>query len=202
MDDAARIITESTGCTVEQANAAISALIRSGWTPPAAAPSRGDNGSASHVAWSLDDLPAGTLLTAHTDGACSGNPGPGGWAVVFSVGGTVAGEHCGSEAESTSNRMELVAVREAIRLAPAGVPLEVMADSRNAVMWLTGGYKRKHPAVIQLCSEIDRLVAERSAAGAPDVTFTHVQGHAGNVLNERADKLATGAIERARKVRG
>jgi ribonuclease HI len=55
----------------------------------------------------------------------------------------VAGEHCGRQLDTTNNQMELVAVREAIRLGPAGISLDVMTDSRI-------GYKRKHPAVIRL----------------------------------------------------
>jgi hypothetical protein len=55
----------------------------------------------------LVNLPASTVLTAHTDGACSGNPGPGGWSVVFSVAGAIVGEFAGCDADTTNNRMEL-----------------------------------------------------------------------------------------------
>jgi hypothetical protein len=58
------------------------------------------------------------VIIAHTDGACSGNPGPGGWAVVFSQGGKEVAEHSGGALATTNNRMELTAVREALRRAP------------------------------------------------------------------------------------
>jgi hypothetical protein len=74
MDHAARIIAEITGCTIDQTHAVISALIESGWSPPEVRmdqpPPKGD----AVARRSLVDLPAGTVLTAHTDGACSGNP--------------------------------------------------------------------------------------------------------------------------------
>jgi RNase H len=57
------------------------------------------------------------VIIAHTDGACSGNPGPGGWAVVFSQGGKEVAEHSGGSLATTNNRMELTAVREALKRA-------------------------------------------------------------------------------------
>ena len=68
-------------------------------------------------------MPNDGTLTAHTDGACSGNPGPGGWAVVFSNAGIIVGEHSGHAALSTNNRMEVTGVREAIRLVQPVPPL-------------------------------------------------------------------------------
>lgn len=90
---------------------------------------------------------AGGVLTAHTDGACSGNPGPGGWAVVFSRGGVVLSERAGSRVgATTSNQMELMAIREAVSRAPLDVDLEIVTDSQNAIGWLSLGWKRNKPA--------------------------------------------------------
>ena len=144
----------------------------------------------------LANAPAGAVLTAHTDGACSGNPGPGGWSAVFSVGGVVIAEASGSEGRTTNNRMELQGALEAVRRAPAGVALEIVTDSRNVIGWLSGGWKRKEPAIAALCGEFDAARAARVAVGGASVAFRHVMGHQGNALNERADKLATGAVKR------
>jgi ribonuclease HI len=113
---------------------------------------------------------------------------------VFSVSSTIVGEFSGRDADTTNNRMELTAAREAIRRAPADVALEVLTDSQLVVGWLGRGWKRNNPGVAALCREIDALRAERASAGGGAVTFRHVRGHNGDPLNERADVLATGAI--------
>jgi ribonuclease HI len=92
--------------------------------------------------------------------------------------------------------MELTAVREAIRQAPLGAALAITTDSKNVIGWLSQGWKRNDPAIAKLCGEIDALRLERAKAEGGAVTFHHVLGHQGNALNERADKLATGAIKR------
>jgi ribonuclease HI len=127
-------------------------------------------------------------LVANTDGACSGNPGPGGWAVVFSQGGTVLDELRGGALATTNNRMELTAVREALRQAPADVAVEVVTDSQNVIGWLSKGWKRNDPEIVAICREIDPLLAARK------VTFRWVKGHNGDPLNERVDRLAVAAI--------
>jgi ribonuclease HI len=189
------IIAELTGCTPKQAQAALDALIGKGWAPPrqpwcteAAEPATPS---------AAEDQPAKGVLTAHTDGACSGNPGPGGWAVVFSRSGNVVGECSGAAAATTSNRMELIAVLEALRRAPKGERLEIHTDSRNVVGWLAEGWKRNNATLAALCREIDEVVAKRGTEGA--VSFRHVLGHRGDELNERADRLATAAIEKVRR---
>jgi ribonuclease HI len=198
MHEALRIITDVTGCNVEQAQVAIAGLMEQGWSAPAQIDKAAVEPTV--VASSLADMAAGTVLTAHTDGACSGNPGPGGWAVVFSVEGAVVGEFSGGEpGTTTSNRMELTAVREAIQRAPLGAALEILTDSKNVVGWLSDGWRRKNPDIAKLCGEIDGLSAERAATGGGPVNFRHVRGHNRDALNERADELATGAIERARR---
>jgi ribonuclease HI len=127
-------------------------------------------------------------LIAHTDGACSGNPGPGGWAVVFSQGGKEVAEHSGGSLATTNNRMELTAVREALKRAPEGIAMEVVTDSQNVIGWLSKGWKRNDPLIAAICRKIDRLLAARK------VTFRWVKGHDGDPLNERVDRLAVAAI--------
>jgi ribonuclease HI len=176
----------ATDCTPAQAEAALAALIEAGWQGPSehleAPPSRTADGVFT----------AGRVLKAHTDGACSGNPGPGGWAVVFSQGGVVVSEHSGRVDHATNNQMELMAIREAVSRAPLDADLEILTDSRNAVGWLADRWKRNNPVIAALCRNIESLKAKRSGK----ITYKHVRGHQGNTLNERADRLATGAIQR------
>lgn len=198
MHKSSQIVAGITGCTTEQACAVVVALLKAGWTPPPTmeATPEGEAGSVPALS-SLDDLPVGSVLTAHADGACSGNPGPGGWGVVYSANGAVLGKFSGAERHTTNNRMELVAVREAIRRAPVGVILEIVTDSKNVIGWLSQGWKRNNPEVAALCKEIDALLVQRKAAKGGVVRFTYVRGHSGDPLNDLADKLATDAIKMA-----
>jgi ribonuclease HI len=176
----------SAGCTAAQAEAAIAALAEAGWTSPSQLPET----TPAHAVAAVPS--AGGVLTAHTDGACSGNPGPGGWAVVFSQGGVVVSEHSGRVDQATNNRMELMAIREAVSRAPLDVELQIVTDSGNAIGWLSRGWKRNDAVIAALCNGIDTLVAKRSGK----VTYKHVRGHRGDPLNERCDRLATRAIQR------
>ena len=130
----------------------------------------------------------GLILVANTDGACSGNPGPGGWAVVFSQGGEILGKHSGGALATTNNRMELMAIREALRQAPADVAVEIVTDSQNCIGWLSKGWKRNAPDVAAICLDIDTQLAARKVA------FRWVRGHDGDTLNEQADRVAVAAI--------
>jgi ribonuclease HI len=198
MEHTARVIAEITGCTAVQTEAVIKALIGTGWTPPTpATASPLAEATVPATALSLDNLPAGSLLTVHTDGACSGNPGPGGWSVVFDLDGTAVAEFSGSSGErTTNNRMELTAVREAIRRAPAQARLEIVTDSKVVIGWLDQGFKRNDPSIAVLCREIDELRATRATANGGTINFKYVRGHNGDPMNERADQLARAAIKR------
>jgi ribonuclease HI len=176
----------TTSCTPVQAQAAVAALIEAGWQAPPEQLEAPLSGTAVGV------FSPGIVLKAHTDGACSGNPGPGGWAVVFSRGGGVVSEHSGRVDHATNNQMELMAIREAVSRAPLDVELEILTDSRNAVGWLAEGWKRNKPVIATLCRDIESLKSKRSGK----ITYKHVRGHRGDTLNERADRLATGAIQR------
>ena len=121
----------------------------------------------------------------YTDGAASGNPGPGGWGVVL-VCGNLRKELSGGFALTTNNRMELLAVikgLEAIRWRGASV--EVWSDSQYVVNTLSQGWKRKKNH--DLWARYDFLSQRFS------ITFHWVKGHAGHPENERCDRLAVQA---------
>ena len=134
--------------------------------------------------------PPGTVV-AYTDGACSGNPGPGAWAYRLEWPDGGVEEAAGAEPATTNNREELKAVREALRAVrrrignDAGWRIVVRTDSLGAVNWLTRRWKRN--ANLDLFPGIDPLVDAR-------VAFEHVRGHAGNPGNERVDRLAVSAV--------
>jgi len=140
-------------------------------------------------------------VTIYTDGACSGNPGRGGWAVVLQCDGREK-EISGSAPETTNNRMELTAAIEALR-ALKTKPCEVTLYSDSAYVvnafqqdwlssWKRNGWKRgprKNEPVsnTDLWKELDELQSQHK------VCWKKVEGHAGNELNERVDRLAVAA---------
>ncbi|MCM2562608.1 ribonuclease HI [Lutimaribacter sp. EGI FJ00015] len=140
-----------------------------------------------------------TKLYAYTDGACSGNPGPGGWGVLMRAmdGETVVKERelCGGEAETTNNRMELLAAITALETLAKPSRLTIVTDSayvKNGVTGWIHGWKRngwktsaKKPVKnVELWQRLDAAQARH------DVTWEWVKGHAGHPENERADELA------------
>jgi ribonuclease HI len=138
-------------------------------------------------------------VTIYTDGACSGNPGPGGWGVLMHYKDKEK-ELYGYEADTTNNRMELKAAIEALRAMKRTIKIDLYTDStyvRNGISeWLKGwkakgwkGANRKPIKNIDLWQELDLEVQKH------DVTFHWVKGHAGHPGNERADELARRGIE-------
>ena len=135
---------------------------------------------------------------AYTDGACSGNPGPGGWAWAV-PGGLYA---AGFATHSTNQRMEITAAAEALVALPA--PLEIRSDSTYVVNcfrdrwwegWLARGWRnsqRKDVANRDLWEPFINNYRELGGAGA--VTFTWVKGHSGNEWNDVVDRLAVEAM--------
>ena len=132
-----------------------------------------------------------------TDGACSGNPGPGGWAVILRYGSNHK-ELFGSAPHTTNNRMELTAAIEGLRALREPCEVEVITDSeylKNGISQWIHGWKRngwktsaKKAVVNQdLWEELDRL------AGGHKVIWTWTRGHASHEDNNRADELATAA---------
>ncbi len=138
-------------------------------------------------------------IVIYTDGACLGNPGPGGWgAIVRLADGTVV-ELGGGESSTTNNRMELVACLEGIRYARSkGVtkePVEVLADSKYVLegisKWIHG-WKQKN-WITKNSEEVknrDLWEALDRSAGEMNITWTHVEGHAGIPGNERCDEIS------------
>jgi ribonuclease HI len=132
-----------------------------------------------------------------TDGACLGNPGPGGWASILRF-GTFKREMFGSAPQTTNNRMELTAAIEGLRALKEPCEVEVVTDSeyvKNGITTWIQGWKRngwktsaKKPVVNQdLWSELDALVSQHK------LRWTWTKGHAGHDDNNRADELATRA---------
>jgi ribonuclease HI len=133
-------------------------------------------------------------VVAWTDGACSGNPGPGGWGVVLRF-----GEHekelCGGEPLTTNNRMELTAAIMALESLKRGCPIELHTDSqylRNGIMTWLAGWKRNgwRTASREPVKNVDLWQRLECAAERHSVDWRWVKGHAGHAMNERADLLA------------
>ncbi len=140
-----------------------------------------------------------------TDGACSGNPGPGGWAFVLKhpASGSVR-EESGGEAETTNNRMEMTAAIRGLQTLTRPSRVELWSDSEYVLKglreWLAGwkarGWKtaaKKPVKNVDLWQELDELVQ------AHRLTFHWVRGHDGHPENERCDQLAVAAIEKFRR---
>lgn len=138
------------------------------------------------------------IVEMFTDGACSGNPGPGGWGVLLRWQGHEK-ELSGGEADTTNNRMEMTAVIKGLEALKKSSRIELYSDSKYVLQgiteWLPGwkarGWKTaaKKPVKNQdLWEQIDSLIATH------DITFHWVKGHDGHEENERVDKLAVEAI--------
>jgi ribonuclease HI len=147
-------------------------------------------------------------VTIYTDGACSGNPGPGGWAVVLTSGGKRK-EISGGEVSTTNNRMELRAAIEALKALLRPTDADLFTDSlylKHGItkwlpVWKAQGWRRRSGRRLlpvkneDLWRELDRL------AGVHRVAFHWLEGHAGSQENERCDELARRAIPRAQEDR-
>jgi len=135
-----------------------------------------------------------------TDGACSGNPGPGGWGAILRAGAHER-EISGGEPATTNNRMELMAVIEALRALKNRSAATIHTDSRyvmdGAEKWLSGwkakGWKTADKKPVKNEDLWRALDAELQKHA---VTWRWVRGHQGHVENERADALARDAIPR------
>ena len=134
----------------------------------------------------------------YTDGACSGNPGPGGWGVLMRYNGHEK-EMCGGEDETTNNRMEMMAVIKALEALKKASHVKLYTDSKYVMQGITewmDGWKAKNWKTASkkpvknkdLWVQIDDLVNQHS------VEFIWVKGHAGHPENERADELARSGI--------
>lgn len=134
-------------------------------------------------------------VTIYTDGACSGNPGKGGWGSIL-IYGDVVKELSGGEDNTTNNRMELKAVIEALKALKSPCDVEIYSDSAYVVNaftqkwidnWIKNNWKtadKKSVKNVDLWQELLVLIKTHN------VTFKKVKGHSDNELNERCDKLA------------
>lgn len=129
-----------------------------------------------------------------TDGACSGNPGPGGWGAVLRHDGHEK-ELCGGAAETTNNRMEMTAAIEALRALKQPCQVDLYTDSvylRSGITEWIHGWKRKgwRTAARTAVKNADLWRALDELIGRHEVSWHWVKGHAGHPENERADALA------------
>jgi ribonuclease HI len=143
-------------------------------------------------------MDSSNLINIYTDGACSGNPGPGGWGVYIDNDGEIK-EISGSEDNTTNNRMELKAVIEALKYFTSKTNLKLHTDSKYVMdgsskwieNWKKNGWKTAQKKAVKnqdLWIELDNLINFHK------ISWVWVKGHDGNYGNERADFLATSAI--------
>lgn len=129
-----------------------------------------------------------------TDGACSGNPGPGGWGAILRY-GTAVKEFSGGEALTTNNRMELMAAISALEALTRGCTIDLYTDSayvRGGITQWLKGWKRNNwrTADKKPVKNIDLWQRLDAAADRHEIVWHWVKGHAGDPMNERADELA------------
>ena len=139
-----------------------------------------------------------TIINIWTDGACSGNPGPGGWGALIKFNNSVK-KISGSEKYTTNNRMEMMAVIKALKDVDAESKINLYTDSKyvkeGITSWIHGWKKnnwtnsnKKDVKNKDLWIELDILSQKHN------ITWNWVKGHSGNIENDIADKLATEAI--------
>ncbi len=140
-----------------------------------------------------------TEVEIYTDGACRGNPGPGGWGGLL-IAGAQRREISGAEAATTNNRMELTAVIEALAALKRRCSVRLYSDSKYVLQgitewlpaWKARGWKTASRSNVKNQDLWERL---DEAARAQDIEWIWVKGHAGTPGNERADALANLAID-------
>lgn len=144
-------------------------------------------------------------VTIYTDGACSGNPGIGGWAAVLIYNG-VQKEISGYDKSTTNNRMELFAVIQALRCLNQSCCCDICTDSQYVAdafnkdwitAWQQSGWKTASKSEVK---NVDLWRALLYETNKHKVTFVKVKGHADVELNERCDELARGEVERYQKL--
>jgi len=137
-------------------------------------------------------------VTVYTDGACSGNPGPGGWGAIITDGGER--EIAGAEPHTTNQRMELTAAIEGLTAIPGHRRVHVYTDSAYVMncfeqrwydKWERNGWLGAGKKPVTNRDLWERLIAQTRRH---DVVWHKVKGHSGDVMNDRVDALARGAI--------
>ena len=144
-------------------------------------------------------------VTIYTDGACSGNPGIGGWGAVLIYNG-VKKEISGYDKSTTNNRMELFAVIQALRCLNQSCAVDICTDSQYIAdafnkewlaSWQKDGWKTSSKSEVK---NVDLWKALLYEVNKHQVQFIKVKGHADVELNERCDELARGEVERYKKI--
>ncbi len=139
-------------------------------------------------------------IKIYTDGACSGNPGPGGWGAVI-INDNITNELYGYEKNTTNNRMELLAVIRSLEYLEKTIEIEIFTDSTYVMEGITNWIKNwkknnwlnssKKPVKNEdLWKKLDKLTVDK------EINWVWVKGHSGNPGNEKADYLARKAIKR------
>ena len=141
-------------------------------------------------------------VVIHTDGACSGNPGPGGWGAILTFGDREK-ELKGGEANTTNNRMELMAAISALEALKRPCRVDLHTDSqylRNGIMSWIHGWKKNgwRTADKKPVKNVDLWQRLEAALARHELTWHWVKGHNGDPGNERADQLARDGIVAAR----
>ncbi|HEX7856563.1 MAG TPA: ribonuclease HI [Sphingobium sp.] len=142
------------------------------------------------------------LVELFTDGACKGNPGPGGWGAVLRF-GALEKELSGGEKLTTNNRMEMMAAIEGLKALKRPCKVIISTDSKYVMDGITKwvhGWRRKNwrTADNKPVKNVELWQALVEATGPHEVEWRWVKGHAGHVENERADRLACAAAEAMR----
>ncbi|GHT21276.1 ribonuclease H [Planctomycetales bacterium] len=134
-----------------------------------------------------------------TDGACKGNPGPGGWGFILrhpATGREIEGS--GGEKQTTNNRMELTAVIEGLKVLKNTAEVEIISDSKYVLQgltewlpnWKRNGWKRREGSRLRPVQNTDLWQELDGLASLHKITVQHVLGHQGHPENERCDQLA------------
>lgn len=138
-------------------------------------------------------------VTIYTDGACRGNPGPGGWGAILRY-----GQHekilAGAETHTTNNRMELMAALQALKALQATCKVDLYTDSqyvqKGITLWLAGWKKNRwQKSDKKAVKNADLWQALDAVASQHQVTWHWVKGHSGHIENELVDKIANQAID-------
>jgi ribonuclease HI len=144
------------------------------------------------------------LVRLFTDGACSGNPGPGGWAFILVHPATgKSRDSSGAEPETTNNRMELMGVIEGLTSLKRPCQVELVTDSQYVAKgisewlpnWKRRGWQRKEQGQLKPVANVDLWQKIDSLVGVHNVRVTHVLGHRGHPENEACDRMAVAAYK-------
>jgi ribonuclease HI len=151
------------------------------------------------------------LVRLFTDGACRGNPGPGGWAFILKHPSTGASRHrSGAERHTTNNRMELAGVIEGLSSLKRPCQVELVTDSQYVAkgisawlpMWKRQGWQRNRGPDPKPIKNLDLWQQLDSLLSVHKVRVTHVLGHRGHPENEACDRMAVEAYQRLLKEKG